>query len=663
MLLLLLVAAAFAHDGWSDYYGPVAGREMSGTKAANDMPTVQTLHLNADVFERKLVDGGEVLLPFRDRDVRVRLHEYKVASGTNTGRAFMLEGVDKFARGSLTYIAPHAHVSLRTATDRVTIDPVHAALRDVVGIHEMRDTAGDKSEFVCHAEAGPDGETVQQEARASAGVGGALTFGSERRVLRLALSATAQYAEFVSGTTAANLQAYLDGTSAAMAVAINRVNEVLLNTFATTLEIIDGNEALISRSSGDAISSVNSVPISTMYANDDWILTTHGISPSAFDIGHIFTRSGGGVAVVGSACSANAATRCLGSSGTSSPNNEAFFVDMVAHEMGHQFGARHTFNGVNGNCNDDNRTPSSAIEPGSGTTIMSYTGICGADNILSTSIPQYAWLSFTQMNNVISGQCPAGSVNGGGVEVVARSPDFTVPRQTSFALAIEANTSTVGAALTYSIEESDVGAAAALSAGDVGDNPLFRTFTATPRPYRLIGVGSATGMLTPTTARDIRFRGVAYDNAVLGGHVAVSGEITVTVDTSKGPFAITSPAGDSFAFADTPVDLVWDVAGTDALSADLCVFVADSADLTGGLGRCVGTLPNTGGGTFTVPASTAAGACTVRLQGVAPNFFYAPLALNIAGGGDGLVTDADCPTSCFVAEAVEAAASSIEWIF
>ena len=75
-----------------------------------------------------------------------------------------------------------------------------------------------------------------------------------------------------------------------------------------------------------------------------------------YDMAHYFGKRGGGG--LGGCCVCASQDDWYGSSKASGgtavdpPNADAFNVDFVAHEMGHQFGHGHTFAGTGSNCGD-----------------------------------------------------------------------------------------------------------------------------------------------------------------------------------------------------------------------------------------------------------------------------------------------------------------------
>lgn len=290
------------------------------------------------------------------------------------------------------------------------------------------------------------------------------SLGAVDRTYRLAVAVTGEYGVYHGGTK--------ESTLVAVATTINRVNSVFQRELSVQFQLIDDNDSLIYVDPDtDPFTGNDDTKI---LIDESQSVIDDVVGSAAYDVGHTFSTGPGGLASVGSPCSNSA--KASGVTGLSNPVGDPFDVDYVAHELGHQFGMFHTYNSL---VCAKNRSPTSAFEPGSGSTIMGYTGNCGADNLQTNSDAIFHSFSFEQAaNSIESGagaSCGTTQSSTNSAPIVSAGADFAVPARTP--LVIQGSGSDGdGDTLKYSWEQRDLGPASALSAADDGAIPLFRVY-------------------------------------------------------------------------------------------------------------------------------------------------------------------------------------------
>ncbi|MEO7916715.1 MAG: reprolysin-like metallopeptidase, partial [Dokdonella sp.] len=286
------------------------------------------------------------------------------------------------------------------------------------------------------------------------------TTGVAKRSYRTAVAANHQYVQAVAGAMMPPATPTVALGLAAVVAAVNRVNQPYGQDFSIQLNLIATNDQLIfPDEAGDAFGS-------DAFNNGDSLnQITAGITAivgaANYDLGHLFTTGAGGVAGLGVVCSTTSKGRgTTGLTNGSTLQTDTFYIDYVAHEMGHQFGGSQTFNGSNSNCGGGNRTTSSAYEPGSGSTIQAYAGICGtANNLQAHSDPYFHARSLLQMGTYSTtgngGSCSSNTPKPDAPPVLPAQTTFTSPANTPYVLTGVASTTAPGANLTYGWEQYD----------------------------------------------------------------------------------------------------------------------------------------------------------------------------------------------------------------
>ncbi len=434
-----------------------------------------------------------------------------------------------------------------------------------------------------------------------------------RKEYRLAVVAVGEYTQFHGGTVASGL--------AAVVTMVNRASGIYSDEVGVKFNLVANQDQLIyTNSTTDGLSNNSNL------LNEVTPRINSVIGSGNYDVGHGVSTASGGVAFLGVICTSN---KGGGTTGLPQPIGDPFYVDYVAHEMGHQFGGSHTFNGDSGSCAGGNRTASSAYEIGSATTIMGYAGICGNDNVQNNSDAYFHYRSQFQINAHISSgsgnNCDAPFSSGNNTPVVDAGSNFTVPRGTPFFMTATGSDPD-GDTVLYCWEEYDLGPQQDANAADNGSSPLFRSFSPTTSPTRyfpdLLDLNNGTltrGEKYANTNRTLTMRVTARDNNPNGGGWATD-TASVTVTTAAGPFDVTSQSSPT-TITNGQMTVTWSVANTNTIIGATQVDILFSTNAGASFDYVLASgVSNDGSEVVTLP-SVLTNNGRVMVRGTGFNFF------------------------------------------
>ena len=453
------------------------------------------------------------------------------------------------------------------------------------------------------------------------------------KTLRLALSCNGEYANYFGATSSAQVANVLAAFNATM----TRVNGVFENDFAVHMNIVAQSTNVIYY---DPATDPYSTTLSAWNTQLQIALNTTLTGPStalaannaAYDVGHMFGASGGGgnAGCIGCVCvngvaSGTGATKGRGitSPADGVPAGDTFDIDYVAHELGHQFGANHTFSmslegtGVN-------------VEPGSGSTIMGYAGITGSTDVQQNSDDYFAYRSIAQVQtNLLTKTCPTTTAITHGAPVMNAGSDWTIPKSTPFKLT-GSGTDPNNDPLTYCWEQNNSATVAFTGVSLTNTtSPNWRSRTPETTPVRympklasvLSNTLTADYESVSSVARTLNFTLTGRDNVANGAQTGTD-EMIVNVSGSVGPFDVTSQATDGISWTQGSTQTItWTVNGTTGLvgSANVDIMLSLDGGQTFTTTLASNTL-NDGSEQITVP-NVAAPFCRIMVKPTG-NIYY-----------------------------------------
>jgi subtilisin-like proprotein convertase family protein len=448
---------------------------------------------------------------------------------------------------------------------------------------------------------------------------------SIKRTYRLALSVTGEYSQKNGGSLAS--------VNAAINASLTNINAVFENDFNVSMQLVANNDDVIYLDpSTDPYTSIGSYNTQLASTLDTEILEAN------YDVGHLLGgvddgdgNGTGDAGCIGCVCNnggsyANKNHKGSGFSTSPNPSGINFDLDFVAHEMGHQFGATHTWT------HDGNEGTNSQMEPGGGSTIMAYAGITGSTNVQLHSDPYFHAISIQQITTYIKSTSCAVETNTGNITPTANAGnDLTLPIGTAFKL-VGTGSDADGDDITFCWEQFNEDNAATFYPNPNSSNSnsvLFRSYLPTNNNTRYFpnlfdlkfGVNTSQWEKIPNVNRTADFRLTVRDNKP-GGANNTHDDMRVTFDNAYGPFEVTSQNTSGILWENgTNETITWEVNNTNTLPGASTVNILLSTD--GGLTyntTLASNIPNNGNTTITVP-NTPAPYCRLLIEPTGHNFF------------------------------------------
>ncbi len=573
-LLILFVSTSVVSQQLWNQVSQKNNKIASELESRENMPTTYKLYaLNKEQISVKLAakntQNNIIELPTPNGIQRFRIQETSVFSDGLAAKypkikSYVGVGLDDASarvRLSSSQLGVHAMISSGNYPIYL-IDPYTKDKKTAIAYFKSNKSS--KGKFECLVE-NKASYTLRNKAQKTTNANDA-----KLRTYRMALIGTAEYSQFhltdqgiAAGASEATKKA---AVLAAMNTSMTRINGIFERDLAVTMKLVTNNDDLIFFDAAtDGLTNSN---ISTLI-NDSQTKCDAVIGSTNYDIGHVLgwvnDESGNGLAGGGVVCKSG--EKAQGATMRKTPKGDLFDIDLVSHEIGHQFGANHT---QNGDCNRHNAT---AVETGSGTTIMGYAGFCAPD-VQNNSDAYFHAVSIAEMWSYVTthATCGVETATGNTAPTANAGNDFSIPKSTPFVLKGMSSDVDAGNALTHTWEQIDNQVGVPIPPQDTSTaGPMFRSIAPSSSADRympalstvLAGNTASTWEVLPSVSRTMNFAFTVRDNVSNGAATARDDKIVI-IDGDAGPFTVTSQSTASTLNGNSTQTINWNVANTNA---------------------------------------------------------------------------------------------------
>ena len=451
--------------------------------------------------------------------------------------------------------------------------------------------ANDKSNFKCTLDGTSD--AFQANAKKSPFTGNADD--GTLRIFRLALCVNAEYSRYFLTSEDTDTTLAKAKVMATLVTNLTRANKVYESDYGVRMVYVDNMDTLIFLDPAKDPWTPKPPVFGSKWNTQTQKTIDARIGKKNYDIGHLlgrvptFADNNGNAGCIACVCSDG--EKGSGFTAYNDPSLIDYMViDYWSHEMGHQFGANHTFT-------QSDEGSGANVEPGSGSSIMGYAGITGSTDVQPHSDDYFHSISIAQVTNYIktnAGGCSVNQLTGNNTPVVNAGADYIIPNNTPFELTGTATDADATDLLSYTWEQIDIfekNTSNTFPKGTLKTGPLFRSINYSSNPTRtfpeietiLAGKKFNKWEALPSVERVMNFRFTARDNQPGGGNNK-SGDMKVVVDAS-GPFlidTIKATSGKVVLRGGDKLNLTWDVANTDKAPIN-CAKVTVLLSLNGGV--------------------------------------------------------------------------------